>query len=401
MEAAMGQRRRTVSVVVGTLVGAAAIALIWAGFGSRFFGRGRKASGPAAPSASSKNPMAAFCEGLRNSDPAALAVIQQRAAPRTDVPPRGLSEDEGRYWLEVLSSVRTGYMRYGPPARATAVVVACRILDKFTVEPAPSHWLDLLQPLHDLFSASLADADPVVRYAALAEISHLWVWIPGRSLMPVEEKALAEWKGKIYPSVVRCLACRDNAQTRVAAVACLGTLPLDGPASPAIPYLEDPIPAVRQQILASYAQRPLLLSDDLLLARLHDAEATIRETARMILTVRGFKPEQIALGELIFSPRPEQRVSVIPKLKGRTDVDPVVWLILLSRDSVDNVRISAIEALSQHKTPAVERRLAEMARSDRSEAVRQAAAKFVPRPDETTVSLPPLPGSASLNPRAN
>ena len=63
--------------------------------------------------------------------------------------------------------------------------------------------------------------------------------------------------------------------------------------------------------------------------------------------------------------------------------------------------ISAIAALANYKTPAVQRRLAEMARSDSSEAVRKEASKFVPPVEETTASLPPLPGSSSLNPKAN
>jgi len=42
-----------------------------------------------------------------------------------------------------------------------------------------------------------------------------------------------------------------------------------------------------------------------------------------------------------------------------------------------------------------------MARSDQSEAVRKAAGKVVPSPREATASLPPLPGSTSLNPKAN
>jgi hypothetical protein len=66
------------------------------------------------------------------------------------------------------------------------------------------------------------------------------------------------------------------------------------------------------------------------------------------------------------------------------------------------VRISSIEALAKHKTPLAQRRLAEMARTDGSEAVRQAAAKIVPSmDDEKTAALPPLPGSSSLNPKAN
>jgi hypothetical protein len=104
---------------------------------------------------------------------------------------------------------------------------------------------------------------------------------------------------------------------------------------------------------------------------------------------------------LIFSPTPEQRVSVISLLKNRADLDPVVWLLQLSRDPVEMVRLSAIEALAAHKTPMVQRRLAEMARSDASQAVRQAAGKVVPSTDESTASLPPLPGSSSLNPKAN
>jgi hypothetical protein len=42
-----------------------------------------------------------------------------------------------------------------------------------------------------------------------------------------------------------------------------------------------------------------------------------------------------------------------------------------------------------------------MARSDSSQQVRQTASKFVPTIQETTASLPPLPGSPSLNPKAN
>jgi hypothetical protein len=120
-----------------------------------------------------------------------------------------------------------------------------------------------------------------------------------------------------------------------------------------------------------------------------------------VLKTRGLSQEQISLGGLIFSPKPSQRVSVIPLVKNRTDLDPVLWLIQLSHDPVESVRISSIEALANYKTPAVQRRLTEMARTDRSEAVRKEASKFVPTVEESTASLPPLPGSSSLNPKAN
>ena len=75
---------------------------------------------------------------------------------------------------------------------------------------------------------ALADSEPQPRYAALQEISKFWVWIPGRSLTPAEERTLAEWKGGLFVPVVHCLASRDVA-TRVATVACLGTLPMMTP----------------------------------------------------------------------------------------------------------------------------------------------------------------------------
>ena len=139
----------------------------------------------------------------------------------------------------------------------------------------------------------------------------------------------------------------------------------------------------------------------MLLKHLHDEDAVVRDMANLILKTRGLSQELIGLGGLIFSPRADQRVSVITLLKGRTDVDPVTWLVQLSKDPVETVRISALAALAQHKTPVAQKRLAEMARKDASEAVRQAARKLVPAVDETTASLPPLPGSSSLNPKAN
>jgi HEAT repeat protein len=397
----MPERRRPGRRVAGILAGAVIIAALVIGSVSRFRGAGRTDLVGDVGGVERNDPLSQVNEGLRNSDPAALAVVQERVQPRPDVPRQALSDAEAAQWILALSALRTGYLRYSPPARATAVAVACRILDKFAIEPAPAHWVNALPPLHDLLSAGLSDSDPVVRYTALVETSRLWIWVPGRSLMPVEEQALAEWKGTIYPGVVRCLACASSAQTRMAAVACLGALPLDDAAAPAIAYIDDPDPSVRKQTLASFAQRNLLLTEDMLLRRLHDEDEFIRETASVVLKTRGFTPEQIRLGTSMFSPRPDERIKVASLVKNRTDLDPVVWLLQLTRDDVANVRQSAVEALAAHKTPAVERRLSEIARSDNSPAVRQAASKLVPPTDETTASLPPLPGTSSLSPKAN
>jgi hypothetical protein len=398
----MPERRRASRKFAGIIAGAVIIAAIGMGLKFGFPGAGRHASGPggSAPAFDDKSPQAILNEGLRNSDPRALAQVQERVTPKANVPARALSDAEGAEMLETLSALRTGYLRFTPTVRATAITVACRIFDRFAVEPAPSSWLQALQPLHDLLTAALADSSQKARFAALDEIGRLWVWMPGKSLMPVEEQALAEWKGGIHPSVLRCLANPD-ATTRMAAVACLGALPVDTAAAPAIAYLDDSNPEVRQQTIASFSQRNFLLTDDLLFKRLHDENATIREQASLILKIRGLTQEQISMGGLMYSDKAEQRMSVIPLLKNRTDLDPVVWLIQLSRDPVESVRLSAVEALAIHKTPTVQRRLSEMARSDHSEAVRRAAGKSLPPIEETTASLPPLPGSSSLSPKAN
>ena len=127
----------------------------------------------------------------------------------------------------------------------------------------------------------------------------------------------------------------------------------------------------------------------------------IRGAAHDVLKVRGLSEDQISLGGLIFSPRPQQRMSVIPLLKDRTDVDPAIWLIQLSRDPEEMVRLSAVEAMAALKSAAVQRRLTEMARIGRLRG-RPQGRRQARRPGAREHRLaPPLPGSASLNPRAN
>jgi HEAT repeat protein len=385
-------------LVVVLLVTATVIALRYKAFGPAHSG-----ASPASTAASTINensPLAELNRALATGDARALSIVVTRAMPTANVPQSAYTATEATEWIETLAALRASYRKMNGPARVGAVTAACRVFDRFAVEPAPAQWVEALKPLHDVLSACLSDADPQPRYAALREISKFWVWIPGRSLTPVEEQTLAEWKGGLYVPVVHCLASRDVA-TRVATVTCLGTLPIESAAAAAVPYVDDPVADVRRQTISSFARRGLILTDDMLLKHLHDEDTVVREMANLVLKTRGLTQELIGLGGLMFSPRADQRVSVISLLKGRTDVDVVNWLIQLSEDPVETVRISAVTALAQHKTPQVQKRLAEMARNDASEAVREAARKLVPPIDETTASLPPLPGSASLNPKAN
>ena len=396
----MPKRRRAGHKVAGILVGVVLVTAAVLAIKLGFTGAGPGSRPAGAVAISENSPLSVLNVAVRTDDPRAVTLIEQRVTPKPDAPRQGFGDEEAPEWIEILTGLRSGFRKMAGPGRVSAVTAGCRILDRFAVEPAPAQWIQVLKPLHDMLTAALADTDPRPRYAALKEIGQLWVWIPGRSVTPYEEKALAEWKGGLYIPVVRCLASRDSA-TRVAAVTCLGTLPIDSAAIAAVAYAEDPVADVRRQTLSSFARRNLLLTDDLLLKHLHDQDSVVRDMANLILKTRGLSQELIGLGGLMFSPKPDQRVSVIPLLKERTDLDPVTWLIQLSRDPVENVRICALAALAKHNTPLVQKRLAEMARSDDSETVRQAARKLVPSAEETTASLPPLPGSTSLNPKAN
>jgi len=340
--------------------------------------------------------------GLQNGDPKALVALQGRLTSNGDAPREAVSGDEAEVWLETLGALRSGFLKYAPPARVLAATLAVEVFDKFSVDPAPANWSEALKPLHDIFNAALADADGNVRCAALEQSRRVWAWMPGRSMTPVEEDALASWKEAIHRPIVRCLANQDTF-TRIAAIYSLGHLPIDAAAEPAVAYLEDSNPAVRRQVLISFTSRPSLLTIDMLLGRLHDSDDAIRDTAAAALKVRGLTQELIGLGGLMTSPRADQRASVIALIKDREDIDPVVWLLQLSRDEDESVRIHAIEALAARKdqTATIKRRIVEMAQSDSSAQVREAAGKLMPSPEETTASLPPLPGSSLLNPKAN
>jgi hypothetical protein len=376
-------------------------------------------------------PLPTLTQGLREGDARALLIMFPRLAARMSPTPKAATEAEAKELIEVLDSTRVGFLRFGSYGRVTSLMLVTRVLERFGVEEAPSSWYQALRPVHDLFASGLADADLQTRLTAMNQVGQFWSWFPGRTMMPIEESKLLDWKGALYQPVLRRLGDREP-QARAAAVACLGNLADDPAAAKALPYLEDNAPdaaIVRQQVLVSFAQRPALLSEDVILKRLQDSEPAVAQTAELILKSRGLTTDQIELGRLIFDPRPEHRSSVIPQLRNRTDIDPIVWLLQLSRDENESVRVAAAHALAERPSPEVLQRLAEMARSDRSATVRQAVGKLVPPASkaetatalplplprsrsggpgenvavnpEATVALPPLPGSPSLNPKAN
>ena len=228
-----------------------------------------------------------------------------------------------------------------------------------------------------------------------------WAWLPGKTLERAEERALNDWKGGLYPPVIRCVSGRSP-MVRAAAVACLGNLPEERSAAPAVAYLEDMSEGagiVRKQVLVSFARRRDLMTEDAVLKRLYDPEPGIPELAEIVLKTRGLTTEQISLGRMIFHPKPELRASVIPLLRDRTDIDPVVWLLQLSRDEEPSVRAGAVDALAGRPSPEVRRRLAEMAKFDQSPLVRRTAPKSFHRTPRRRLDFPRFPARRASIPR--
>jgi hypothetical protein len=159
-----------------------------------------------------------------------------------------------------------------------------------------------------------------------------------------------------------------------------------------------------------FARRPAVLTEEAILPRLYDEDTGVAMLAKVVLDQRGLSDSQIELGKQVFSPIVAERKDVIQHLEGRDDIDPVVWLIHLSRDPEPTIRAAALDALKENASmPDVLKRLTEMAVDDPSATVRtqaramlpKEAAAVLPQPGESTVALPPLPGSPALYPRAN
>ncbi len=359
-------------------------------------------SRPASAAATAKTPMRALAEGIATGDARALAALCRRVLsndkPRATPP----GEAEAIDLVAVLDGLRAGFLKFDTVGRCSSIAASTHILDQFKAEGAPGQWLDALKPVHDLMVAGLADPAVDVRAVALTEVGRHWSWLPGRPMIPAEEGALDEWKEALHKPALRCLGDREP-KSRAAAVVCLGQLPIDSMAAPAAAYADDPDSGgVRYKALTTFANRPALLSEDTILRRLHDAEPGIPELAELILKGRGLTKDQVFLGRQMFDPKAEIRCSVIPLLRERTDIDPVIWLLQLSHDADETVRAHAAEALADRDTPEVDKRLREMATTDASPAVRSEAAKCVAKlAHQATAALPPLPGSPSLNPKAN
>lgn len=355
------------------------------------------------------SPIHVLNEGIRRGDGNALAFLRQRFQVKPKEV-KALTDEEALDCFESLVAIRVNFLKYTPASKIAAIECASHVLARFAVEQTPAGWAKILSPTHEILGGGMDDPSEDVRVAALTEMGNLWSWIPGCEVTDrgAEVRELAEWKDSLYAKVHRCLAYEEPGaktangkfpKTRIAAIACMGRLPIDDMAAPAVAFIKDQLWVVRFQVLKSFANRPNLLDVDLLLPLLNDKVPDLAGLSERVLKARGLTQDEIGLGRLVYHPKADLRASAIPLLLNRTDIDTDNFLLHLTDDRDESVRLEAVKACAGRPAPEVLERLREMAVSDASAVVRAAALKLAPA--ETTAALPPLPGSPSLNPRAN
>jgi hypothetical protein len=229
----MPGRRRTGFWIAGILGAAIAASLSWG-----LIPLVRKGGRGSATSVvyDATTPLPSLTQGLREGDARSLVILYPRISPETGGTPKAATDAEAKDLIEIATSMRTGFLRFGGFGRVSSLKTVTRILDRLAIERAPAEWSAVLRPVHDLFASGLADSDLQTRIVALNEVGRFWSWFPGRTMVELEERTLVEWKAALYAPVVRRLSDREP-QARVAAVACLGNLHDDKAALPALAYL--------------------------------------------------------------------------------------------------------------------------------------------------------------------
>ncbi len=390
-----GRRRIRAWIVAAGVLGIAGVGFL--GFKSLGGRRGK----PGASGATAEAP-AEKAQGLRGlassvvrGDGLALATLKARIeADAKAGNAQALKPDEAADWCAVIAGLRSGFPRFSPYGRASALGVVSAILEKFRISPAPVVWRnELLGPSADLLGSALADQSPSVRIAAMAALKDLWNWTPGYELNKSDLEQIGAWKEGFGPGVIRRLSDPEP-ESRASAVACLGALRVPQIAGPAVALLKDKDPTVRAQVLLSFLDRPLILTEEAILPLLNDPSPVVAPLAKRTLKARGLSDDLIGLAKFIVHPRADLRLSAIGMLKGRTDIDPVVWLSYLSNDVEETIRQKAMEALSANNGPEARTRLTEMALGDPSAAIRKQAKALLGR-DETADALPPLPPTST------
>jgi hypothetical protein len=118
------------------------------------------------------------------------------------------------------------------------------------------------------------------------------------------------------------------------------------------------------------------METDVLMRWLHSADATVAARAEAVLRRQGFTDVQVELARRLFDADTAVRIELARTLPRLTSIDPVPWLLWLSRDPDAEVRLAAISLMATTGDPALHARIRQMAREDSDAAVQRVARRL-------------------------
>jgi hypothetical protein len=147
-----------------------------------------------------------------------------------------------------------------------------------------------------------------------------------------------------------------------------------------VPLLRDPAARVRRAAVVTLGAARETVSEDDLLALLHDDDLEVCRLCETALRSRGLTENHILLGKLISDERATARLEVFQHLQRAADLEPGVWLRRLCQDSSAAVRAAAIRAAMTQTRVDLRSHVVHMAQQDPSPTVRQVAQHYLGRP---------------------
>jgi hypothetical protein len=187
-------------------------------------------------------------------------------------------------------------------------------------------------------------------------------------------------------------ACfRDPAAANRAGAARLAGRPEVGLLEPVMGLLNDPAVEVRREaMLAARSAPESVIKTETLLRWLHDPDDDVRRMCEAVLRGRNLSEEHLKLGRLLTDERPAARMEVLAYLGSDSDLEPGVWLRLLSIDPEPAVRVAAVRAAVADRRVDLSDRLEQMVQSDPSPTVCRLARYYLSCHQQRKLSNPPL-----------
>jgi hypothetical protein len=158
---------------------------------------------------------------------------------------------------------------------------------------------------------------------------------------------------------------------------------------PVMALLSDPAAEVRREaMLAARSAPESVIKTESLLHWLHDPDDDVRRLCEAVLRGRNLSEEHLKLGRLLTDQRPAVRLQVLSSLRSGSDLEPGVWLRLLSTDPEPAVRVAAVRAAVADGRVDLSDRLEQMVQSDPSPTVCRLARYYLSCQQQRKPSTP-------------